>query len=508
MNFRLTLHVLGGLLLFLGAALLAPIPFSLYYRDGQVVTFLVSAAVTALVGYGLMRRFQSRAEVTLREGFAIVTFTWLSFALFGGLPFLISAHLPAPLAWPRAIAETEENTVDPAVPPPAAPGLWHPVDAFFESMSGFTTTGASVLTNIEALPRSILFWRALTQWLGGMGIIVLSVAVLPLLGVGGMQLYEAEAPGPTTDRLKPRIEDTARLLWGVYALITAVGVLLLWLGQMDFYDALCHSFAAIATGGFSTRNTSIGAFGTYSQVVIMLLMILGGANFSLHYYALRGKLDSYWRSDELRFYLGIIGGVTLIIFLFNSPYYGNPLLNLRDSAFTVISVLTTTGFATADYERWPSGSQGILFAMMFIGGCAGSTAGGLKVVRFLLLLKHAVIQLVRLIHPRQVKVVKLDHRPVSNDIMQDILGYTVLYLAVFVTGSLLVSASDVDLLTAGTGVAACMTTVGPGLGDVGPMDNYAALPTIAKLVLCAVMLLGRLEFSTVFVLFFLTFWRK
>ena len=501
MNVRLTLHVLGGLLLFLGAALLTPIPFSLYYRDGQVLTFLVSAAVTAITGYCLLRRFKSSSEVTLREGFAIVTFTWLSFALFGSLPYLISAHLPAALAWPRG-AKASESSDQPKA------GLSHPVDAFFESMSGFATAGASVITDIEATPRSVLFWRALTQWLGGMGIIVLSVAVLPLLGVGGMQLYEAEAPGPTTDRLKPRIEDTARLLWGVYALITAAGVVLLWFGDMDFFDALCHTFAAIATGGFSTRNTSMNAYGTYSQLVVMILMIFGGANFSLHYYALRGKVGSYWRSDEFRFYIGILAGVMVILFLFNLPNYTNPLVNLRDSAFTVTSIMTTTGFATADYEKWPFGAQGVLVALMFIGGCAGSTAGGLKVVRFVLLVRHTVLQLVRLIHPRQIKVLKLDHRPVSNDIMQDILGYAVMYLAVFVIGSLLVSAAGVDLLTAATGLAACLTTVGPGLGNVGPMDNFAALPSFAKLVLCAAMLLGRLEFSTVFVMFFTTFWRK
>jgi len=237
-------------------------------------------------------------------------------------------------------------------------------------------------------------------------------------------------------------------------------------------------------------------------------MVLGGANFSLHYYALRGKLGSYWHSEEFRFYLGILAGVTLIIFLFNLPYYDNLLLNLRDSAFTVTSVLTTTGFATADYEKWPFGSQGILVTLIFIGGCAGSTSGGLKVVRFLLLLRHALLQLFRLIHPRQIKVLKLDRRPVSNDIMQDILSYAVLYLAVFVIGSLLVSAAGVDLLTASTGLAACLNTVGPGLGDVGPLDNYAALSSFGKLVLCAAMLLGRLEFSTVFVLFFVTFWKK
>ncbi len=264
MNLRLTLHVLGGLLLFLGAMLLAPIGFSLYYGDGQLLAFLLSAAVTTVTGGILYRGFRRREEVTLREGFAIVAFAWLGFALFGSLPYIFSASLP------------------------------NPVDAFFESMSGFTTTGATVMTDIEANPKSVLFWRALTQWLGGMGIIVLSVAILPLLGVGGMQLFQAEMAGPTADRLTPRIQDTARLLWGAYALITAGGVVLLWLGEMDFFDALCHTLTAVATGGFSTRNASLGAFGSYTQLVVIVLMLLGGTNFALHYFALRGKFGKYW----------------------------------------------------------------------------------------------------------------------------------------------------------------------------------------------------------------------
>lgn len=480
MNPRLTLHVLGGLLLFLGATLLTPIPFSLYYRDGQVLCFVLSAALTGLAGGLMLWRFRSRerGEVTLREGFAIVTFAWVAVALFGSLPYLFSGTLT------------------------------NPVDAVFESMSGYTTTGASVVTNVEACARSVLFWRALTQWVGGMGIIVLSVAILPLLGVGGMQLFEAEAPGVTTDRLAPRIQDTARLLWGVYALITALGVIFLWIGEMGFFDAVCHTFTAVATGGFSTRNASVGAFGAYSQIVLMVVMALGGANFALHFYALRGRVRSFWQSDEFRAYLGMLGVVTLIALLFNWPHYDAWLPNLRDSAFTVTSILTTTGFATADYERWHVLPQGLLFAIMFVGGCAGSTAGGLKQVRVVLVVRHALVQTARLLHPRQVRVLRLDHRPVSQEIMQDVLAFTVMFFAVFIVGSLLLSATGADLITAGSATAACLTTVGPGLGAVGPMDNYAALPAFAKIVLCLVMLLGRLEISTVLVLFYASFWKK
>jgi trk system potassium uptake protein TrkH len=478
MNLRLTLHLLGGLLVFLGAMLLTPIPFALYYRDGQAIAFALSAAITVLTGVLLFRRFRSRAETTLREAFALVTSTWVAFALFGSLPYLFSGSLV------------------------------NPIDAYFESMSGFATVGATVLPDIQANAPSLLFWRALSQWIGGMGIIVLSVAILPLLGVGGMQLFEAEAAGPTADRLTPRIQDTARLLWGVYLLLTVAGVALLWLGEMGFFDAVCHTLAAVATGGFSTRNASMAAFGTYSQVVTIVLMVLGGASFALHYHALCGRVHSYWRSDEFRFYLAMMLSMTGVVFLCNGAVYDSALLNLRDSAFTVSSVVTTTGFATADYEHWPHLSQAVLFAAMFVGSCAGSTAGGLKVVRLVLLLKHALLQLVRLIHPRQVTVLKLDRRPVPADIMQDVLGFTVLFLGVFLVATLLLTAAGLDLVTASSGAIACLGTIGPGLGDVGPFDNYAGLPAFAKVVLSLTMLLGRLEVSTVLVLFFVSFWRK
>jgi trk system potassium uptake protein TrkH len=478
MNFRITLHVLGGLLLFLGATLLVPIPLSLFYGDGEWLAFVLSAAVTLGVGGFLFRYFRRRDEVTLREAFAIVTFAWILFAVFGALPYVFAGSLP------------------------------NPVDAFFESMSGFTTAGASVMTDIESNAKSVLFWRALTQWLGGMGFIVLGVAILPLLGVGGMQLYQAEAAGPSADRLTPRIQDTARYLWGVYVLITACGIILLWIGEMDLFDATCHTFTAVATGGFSTRNASLGAYGTYAQLVTMLIMLLGSLSFSLHYFALRGKLRKWWASDELRWYLVFLCSVIVLVVAVNWPHYGSQLLNLRDSSFTVMSIVTTTGFATADYEHWPMLAQGLLFASMFLGGCAGSTSGGLKQVRFVLLVKHAGLQVVRLVHPRQVVVLKLDRTPVSRDIMEGVLGFAVAFLGVFVVGALLLNLTGVDLVSAGSSVIACLSTVGPGLGELGPTDNYAGLTNFAKLVLCGVMLLGRLEVFTVLVLISAPFWRR
>jgi trk system potassium uptake protein TrkH len=308
MNLLLTLRILGALLLFLAAALLLPIPFSLYFADGAAGAFLVAALISLVVGLTLYLKCKSTRELSVREGFAIVTFGWGFFALFGALPFLFSGAIPSP------------------------------VDAIFETMSGFTTTGSTILANIEVLPESLLFWRALTHWLGGMGIIVLSLAILPMLGVGGMQLFKAEVPGPTADRLKPRIQDTAKLLWGVYVLLTFAEVGLLMLGGMNFYEALCHAFATLATGGFSTRNASVGAYDSaYIDGVVTIFMFLAGVNFALHYQALRGRLHDFWRNEEFRFYLFVTAAATSLIVLLNQgTVYDSFFQNLRYSSFQTV----------------------------------------------------------------------------------------------------------------------------------------------------------------------------
>ncbi len=481
MNLILTLRILGALLLFLGASLFVPLPFSFYYADGAWPAFVLSAVICFVVGGFLFRFCKSSKELTVREGFAVVTFGWGVFAVFGALPYLLSGAISSPL------------------------------DAIFETMSGFTTTGSTILTDIEALPQSLLFWRSLTHWLGGMGIIVLSLAILPMLGVGGMQLFKAEVPGPTADRLKPRIQDTAKMLWGVYFLLTLVETLLLMFGGMSFFDAVCHSFATLATGGFSTRNGSIAAYNSsYIDGVITLFMILAGINFALHFQVLRGKAGEFFRSEELRVYLGIILVATVVIMIFNwtGGVYPQFWENFRYSIFQVSSIMTTTGFGTADYELWPVLPQYILVLLMFIGGCAGSTGGGMKVARILLLFKHAQVQVFRLIHPRAIRLVKLGNRPVDKDVLQSILGFFALFIGVFVVGSLLVAASGMDLVSAGGAVVACLSNIGPGLGSVGPVDNFSHVPGFGKAVLIVCMLMGRLELFTVLVLFFPSFWRK
>ncbi|MEE4254659.1 MAG: TrkH family potassium uptake protein [Desulfuromusa sp.] len=481
MNLVLTLRILGALLLFLGGSLFAPLPFSWYYGDGVWSAFIIAAVICFTVGGLLFRFCKSPKELTVREGFAVVTFGWTVFAIFGALPYLISGAIISPL------------------------------DAIFETMSGFTTTGSTILTEIEAMPQSLLFWRSLTHWLGGMGIIVLSLAILPMLGVGGMQLFKAEVPGPTADRLKPRIQDTAKMLWGVYVLLTAGETLLLMFGGMSFFDALCHSFATLATGGFSTRNSSVAAYdSSYIDGVITLFMILAGINFALHFQVLRGKAREFFQSEELRVYLGIILVSTIVIMFFNwsAGTYHQFGQNLRYSIFQVSSIMTTTGFGTADFELWPVVAQYILLLLMFIGGCAGSTGGGMKVARILLLFKHAQVQVFRLIHPRAIRLVKLGNRPVDKEVLQAILGFFALFIGIFVIGSLLVAASGMDIVSAGSAVIACLANIGPGLGSVGPVDNFANVPAFGKTVLIVCMLMGRLELFTVLVLFFPSFWRK
>ena len=480
MNVLLTLRILGALLLFLAGTLLVPVPFSLYFRDGAATAFFAAALCAAAAGGILFRTCRSSRDLSVREGFAVVTFGWLLYALFGALPFLFSG---------------------------AIPGI---IDACFETMSGFTTTGATILPAVEALPQSILLWRALTHWLGGMGIIVMSLAILPMLGVGGMQLFKAEVPGPTADRLKPRIQDTAKLLWGVYVLLTAAETGLLMLGGMNFYEALCHAFATLATGGFSTRNASVGAYDSaYIDWVVTAFMFLAGVNFSLHYHALRGRLREYFRNEEFLFYLALtLGVIGLLVVINQGTVYTSLLDNLRYSSFQATSILTTTGFGTTNYETWPVLAQYLLVFLMFVGGCAGSTGGGIKVARILLIFKHAKVQLYRLIHPRAVRLVKLGNTPVDREVMQSILGFFALYMGVFVLASFLMAASGMDLVSAGASVAATLGNIGPGLGTVGPVAHYGHILPFGKSVLILCMLLGRLELFTVLVLFFPSFWRK
>ena len=477
MIFRIT----GALIFFLGLTMIFPLLFSLYYRDGDLWALGVSAAITAGSGALLFLIFRgANHEISHREGFAIVALGWASAAFFGSLPYMFAGVLPTF------------------------------VEAYFEATSGFTTTGATVLAAIEGAPRGILFWRSLTHWLGGMGIIVLSIAILPFLGVGGMQLFKAEVPGPVADKLKPRIAETAKILWKVYILISGAETLLLMAGGMSLYEALCHTFGTMATGGFSTRNISIGSYDrAYFDGVIVVFMILAGTNFSLHYRALTGDFRTFYRNSEVRFYWITLGGamvfVTLILWV---QTYDTLATAFRYASFQVTSIMTTTGYTTADFEKWPSFVQYSLVVLMFIGGSAGSTGGGMKCMRILLLLKQGRRELSRLIHPHGVIPVRLGGQVVSEGVIQSVWGFFFLFILVFVFASVAMSLLGLDIITAFVSVAATINNIGPGLGAVGPMDNYTSIPLIGKWILIFCMLIGRLELYTIIVLMVPEFWRR
>ncbi len=482
MRWRFILRTIGVLIFFFGLTMIFPLTVGFYYRDQSLIALLLSMGITVIAGlilYLIFRKAQAEV-ISQREGMAIVAVGWAAVGLFGALPFYLGD------------------------------GCFTFVDAFFESVSGFTTTGASVLTNIEAVSKGLLFWRSFIQWLGGMGIIVLSVAILPFLGVGGMQLYKAEVPTPVPDKLKPRIRDTAMILWKVYALISLAQVIFLVVGGMTLYDALCHTFTTMPTGGFSTKNTSVAHFDSvYFDVVIIFFMLLAGINFSLHYQMLRGKTLAFWQDSECRFFLGAVVLLTLAVsFNVFGTVYQSIGEAVRYGAFQVVSIVTTTGYVTADYEKWPAMSQLILLLCMFLGASAGSTGGGMKCLRILLCFKYCYKELFYLIHPHAVTRVKIGGKTVPDDVMRSVLGFLALYMGLFALSSVLLAGLGVDFTTAFTAVAATIGNVGPGFGMVGPVENYAQIPVLGKWLLIWCMLLGRLEIFTVIILMVPEFWRK
>ncbi len=482
MHWRHVLKVVGVLTLAIGLFMVLPLAVGLIYQDGSALPFLKAMAVTLTCGAALVFFFRGTPgdHVSQREGMAIVTLGWSAVGLFGALPFYFEGPFPTF------------------------------ADAFFESVSGFTTTGASVVNHIEGLSRGALLWRSLIQWIGGMGIIVLSIAILPFLGVGGMQLYKAEVPSPVPDKLQPRIRDTAALLWKVYLGMTVVEALLLLAGGMSVYDALCHAFTTMPTGGFSTKNASMAHFDSvYLDLVVIVFMVLAGINFSLHYQLLRGKPLAFWQDAECRYFLGIVVVLTLVVsFDIWRTVYAEMAEALRHGCFQVVSIITTTGFATADYEKWPAMSQIILFICMFMGASAGSTGGGMKILRIMLCFKFCYKELFSLIHPRAVTHVKLAGKTVPDDVMRSIFGFLALYLGLFAVCAILLAGLGVDFNTTIGAVASCIGNIGPGFGMVGPVENYAEIPYLGKWLLIWCMLLGRLEIYTVIILLVPEFYRK
>lgn len=485
MNMRGVSRVLGFLLIVAAISLLLPLIVDLIYAEGDWPHFLLSALIGAAVGVVLMLIGRGARGLRHREGFAIVTLGWLSVGLLGAVPFMLTGTIP---------------------------GF---TDAVFESVSGFTTTGSTIMTAIEEVGsghHGVLFWRSLTQWLGGMGIVVLALAILPLLGVGGMQLFRAEAPGPSPDRITPRIRETARLLWGVYLLITGAEVLLLaTVGRIGLFDAVCHALTTMATGGFSTLDASVGGFGSPAvEWIIILFMFLAGTNFSLHYLVLHGKAGAYWRDDEFRFYLKVLAGsvALLMAVLLPAGLFAGFGDSLRAAAFQVVSICTTTGYCTADYALWPPLAHILLLLLMALGGCAGSTGGGVKMMRVLLLLKHALVEMRKMQHPRAVYTVWFNERPVPPQLVTNVLGFFLLFMLVFVGGALVLTLAGRDIVTAVGATAATLGNIGPGLGLVGPSCNFAFMAPLEKWLLTGLMLIGRLEIYTVLVLLLPGTWRK
>ncbi|HET6617240.1 MAG TPA: TrkH family potassium uptake protein [Gemmatimonadota bacterium] len=481
MRKQAVLHVVGALTALAGVTMLLPAGVAaLFYREGAATQIGIAAGIT--IGAGLLLyRFTGRTEeISLRDGFAIVTLGWISIAIFGSLPYLLSGSIPSVSG------------------------------AFFESMSGLTTTGASVVADVDTLPRGILLWRSQTQWMGGMGFIVLSVAVLPLLGVGGMQLLQAEIPGLSADRLRPRVRHTATLLWTVYAIFTAVQGVLLWFGGMTPFEALNQSFSGMAGGGFSTENASIAAFGPFVQYVIVAFMFLTGINFTLHYSWLTGRWTAVRRSLELRVYAIItaIATLALTVLVWAPGTIDGFEASFRAGLFQATSILTTTGYATADYETWVPAAQVLILLLMLIGGCSGSTSGSIKVLRHIIVAKEARITMRMLLHPRAVFVYKVDGKPVSPDVLASVSGFLILYLLSLVTGLLGLTLLGLDPLTAIGATVSALGNVGPGFGAVGPVETYATLPVPALWVLSILMLLGRLELYTVLILFTRGYWRR
>jgi trk system potassium uptake protein len=472
----------GILIFFLGFSMGAPALVSIAYRDGTTLALLYSMSISMGAGLLFFRlgKIKDETAINHRDGVAIVTIGWVIAGLVGALPFLLSGSIP-------------DFT-----------------DAYFESVSGFTTTGASILTDIEGVPKGILLWRSLIQWFGGMGIIVFSIAILPFLGVGGMQLYKAEIPSPVIDKLKPRISDTAKALWKVYLLLTVLQILLLVMGGMAVFDAACHAFCTMPTGGFSPKNTSIAYYdNAYFEGVIIIFMLLAGINFSLHYRLIKGDYHVFHRDPESRVFLGIVAVLVLLVAMnIHGSVYDSLTRAFRYAAFQVSSIITTTGFATADFDTWPSLAKTILILSMFLGAMAGSTGGGLKTMRIILLAKHSYKEVFHIIHPHAVTAVKLGGKVVPQEILSSIWGFFVLYLGIYVASVLVMASLGLDMISAISSVAACIFNIGPGLGVVGPVQNYSSIPLPGKWVLTFCMLVGRLEIYTVIVLLLPEFWRK
>ena len=480
MNYGVVLRVLGIILVIESALMIPSYVIALYSNQGDDFSFLITIILTLFVGAIFARKKKVPMKLKPRDGFAIVTFGWILVSFFGALPLFIS---------------NSTNTF---------------IDAFFEIVSGFSTTGATILNNVESLPNGILFWRSFTHWIGGMGILVFTLALLPALGISGFHIFKAESPGPIAGKIAPRLKDTAKILYITYFTLTILEVIFLLLGGMSLFDSFVYSFGTLGTGGFGTKNNSIGAYdSTYIQLVIGTFMLLAGVNFSLYYAGFKGKIRNVFKDEELKMYFTVIVGAVILIALnLITTNYDSIGLAFKDAYFQVNAIISTTGFSTVDFNQWPSFSKGILLILMFMGGTAGSTAGGIKVIRILIILKLIKREVGKLFHPRAVMPIKLNGKVIPNEVIAGINSYLSLYAVILAICTLLVSLEGIDLLSAATSVVSTLSNIGPGLEFVGPASNFSGFSQITKLLFSFLMLLGRLELFTVIALFAPRTWRK
>lgn len=479
-NIRFILNILGKLLLVESAAFLICMCIAFIYGEDDANAFLISAGITLAAACILIFSVKVKDRVLAkRDGYFIVSCIWILFTLFGTLPLIISGYIPS---FP---------------------------DAFFETMSGFTTTGSSILNDVEALSHATLFWRSFTQCMGGLGIVVILLAILPSLGIEGRDLYVAEVPGPMHDKFSFTFSSTSRRIIFLYAGLTAAETVLLIFGGMSFFDAVCHSFASMGTGGYSTKTASLAYWDSpYIQYVVTAFTFIAGTNFALIYALFKGRAMRLFKDEEFRMYAGIVLAVSVVIAaVLYFGGYSDIEKSIRDALFQVVSIVTTTGFASADYLKWPYIAQMLLFILLFIGGTAGSTAGGMKCIRILLLFKNAFNELKRVIHPNGVINVKYNGKSVRPELLSSITSFFCLYIFTFVIGSIVMSCFT-DIVTATSSVITCLSNVGPGFGEVGPMSNFSSLPGFCKIFLSFIMLVGRLELFTFFVIFTSSFWKR
>ncbi len=484
MRYRVIIRLLGLLIVFLALNMLGALAWAFYFAEPAWKSLLLTIILASTFGLGLMfvrKKDQAFVTISRKEALFMVGLSWFVAGLIGALPFYLSGAIP------------------------------HYYDAFFETISGFTTTGSSILTNIEGMPKSLLFWRSYTHWLGGMGIIVLFVAVFPFLGVSGKKMYQFEVPGPEVEGLKPKIQTSAFILWAIYVGISAAETIALMLAGMPLFDAICHTFGTMATGGFSTKNASISHYSSpLIHIIIILFMILAGSNFTLYYYLLRKNFSQVYKDTEWRTFLAIIVISTLIfsVLLYNQQYYQSFFQSIVDSAFTVTSIMTTTGYGTADFDTWPMITKIWLLVLTFIGGCGGSTGGGIKVVRYVILFKYAYSLIVTSYSPQRRFALKVSHKPIDQAIIERTFGFFFLYISIYIIGVIVIACYGYDWATTVSSVAVCLNNIGPGFALIGPTQNFAFMRPFAKIVLAIYMVAGRLELFAVIIYFVPDFWRR